>query len=250
MKCLVLAAGYATRLYPLTENFPKPLLDVNGKSILTWLLEDLNAISDIDEFIIVSNHKFSAQFEQWVRTFDSDKNITVADDGSTHNENRLGAVRDIAFAIQKFNINDDLMVIAGDNLVDFSFSGFVRFFNEKKATCIMRHYEPETSRLSKTGVALVDDDDRVLRMWEKPARPATNWAVPPFYIYIKNDLSRIVEGATSGQCPVDAPGSFISWLCGQCAVYAYPMPGARYDIGDMKSYTEVKKIYNRSFDNP
>lgn len=240
MKCLILAAGYATRLYPLTKNFPKPLLDVAGKSIIDRLISDLDTVSDIDEFIIVSNHKFIALFEKWQQQADYSKKITLLDDGSTCNEDRLGAVKDIAFAIEKLNINDDLMVIAGDNLLDFSFRGFAEYFQSRKKTCIMRHYEPEVSNLQKTGVAIIDDDDRVLEMQEKPQEPKSNWAVPPFYIYCREDLKNIIDGVNSGSCATDAPGSFISWFCTQCAVYAYPMPGRRFDIGDMKSYEAVQ----------
>lgn len=243
MKCLVLAAGYATRLYPLTENFPKPLLDVGGISILDRLLEDLDSVAAIDEFIIVSNNKFINIFEAWSRKSNYSKKITVLDDGSTCNENRLGAVKDIAFAIESCGISDDLMVIAGDNLLDFSFKGFVEFFNRKRHTCIMRHYEADVNKLRKTGVAVIDEDDRVLSMQEKPENPNSNWAVPPFYIYLNEDLKYIIEGVKSDGCDTDAPGSFISWFCTQCSVFAYPMPGRRYDIGDATSYAEVNQKF-------
>lgn len=175
MKCLVLAAGYATRLYPLTKNFPKPLLDVAGKTILDRLIDDLDTIDSIDEFIIVSNHKFIDIFEEWKLKCSCSKQITLLDDGSVCNEDRLGAVKDIAFAIEKLGVNDDLMVIAGDNLLDFSFRGFYEFFTQKNKTCIMRHYEPEVEKLRKTGVAVIDDADKVLKMQEKPHNPASNW---------------------------------------------------------------------------
>ena len=114
MKCLILAAGYATRLYPLTENFPKPLLEVNGKTILDWLIEDIGSLAD--EFIAVTNHKFARHFETWAQ----ERKIRVVDDGTSSNETRLGAVRDIQFAIEKAALDDDLLIIAGDNLLDFS----------------------------------------------------------------------------------------------------------------------------------
>lgn len=182
MKCIILAAGYATRLYPLTENFPKPLLDVRGKSILEWLVEDIEAVSQVDEIIVVSNHKFYQQFMSWKSRLNSRLPITVIDDGSTANDNRLGAVKDIVFAVEKCHIEDDILVMAGDNLLDFSVSGFVDFYNEKKAACVMRHYEPSIEKLRRTGVAIIDENSRVLQMQEKPRDPRSNWAVPPFYI--------------------------------------------------------------------
>ena len=244
MKCLVLAAGYATRLYPLTENFPKPLLEVNGKRILNWLLEDVDKIETVDEHIIVSNHKFVDQFEEWKSHCGLRHPIRIIDDGSTENANRLGAVMDIAFAVKQLRIEDDLLVLAGDNLLDFSLEGFVKYFYKKSSTCVMRHYEPELTKLQLTGVAVLDAEDKIVRMEEKPKEPPSNWAVPPFYIYKEKDLKKIQEGINTG-CNTDAPGSFISWLCGQCDIYAYEMPGQRYDIGDLKSYQTVQETFQK-----
>lgn len=244
MKCIILAAGYATRLYPLTENFPKPLLDVQGRSILDWLIEDLKNVDQIDEVIVVSNHKFYQHFLQWKDTLDTSFAVTVIDDGSTANDNRLGAVKDIAFAIEHCSIEDDVLVMAGDNLLDFSIKGFVDFYEEKKTACIMRHYEPSVERLRRTGVATVDEDGKVLQMQEKPAKPQSHWAVPPFYIYPRSELEYILEGIASEECGTDAPGSFIMWFCKKAAVYAYLMPGKRYDIGDITSYREIQETYS------
>lgn len=245
MKCIILAAGYATRLYPLTENFPKPLLDVQGKSILEWLVKDIEIIVQIDEVIIVSNHKFYQHFVLWKENLNTRLTVTVIDDGSTTNDNRLGAVRDIGFAVEKCRIEDDILVMAGDNLLDFSVKGFVEFFNRKKAACIMRHYEPSMERLRRTGVAIVDEDGRVLLMQEKPKEPQSNWAVPPFYIYPYADLKYIMEGIDSESCGLDAPGSFMAWFCQKANVYSYLMPGKRYDIGTIDSYKYVQSIYKK-----
>lgn len=245
MKCIILAAGYATRLYPLTENFPKPLLDVQGKSILEWLIRDMETVSQIDEVIVVSNHKFHRQFECWKDALDTGLTVTILDDGSTTNNNRLGAVRDIGFAIEKCGIADDILVMAGDNLLDFSVKGFLDFYSKKHAACIMRHYEPSLEKLRCTGVAVIDVNDKVLQMQEKPAEPRSNWAVPPFYIYPRSDLKYIMEGIASDVCNTDAPGSFISWFCQKAEVYAYLMPGKRYDIGNMESYKNIQNIYKK-----
>lgn len=244
MKCLVLAAGYATRLYPLTKNFPKPLLDVKGKAIIDWVLEDLDSVDSIDEFVIVTNHRFAHIFEEWKKKVNYRAQVTIIDDGTTDNDNRLGAVRDIAYAIKKCKINTDLMVVAGDNLVDFSLRGFVQYFLKKDATCVMRHFEPEIAKLQRTGVIQIDEFDRILEMQEKPQIPKSNWAVPPFYIYKEDDLSRISQAVDECICNVDAPGDFIAWLCSRCEVYAWEMPGNRYDIGNMESYELIKNIYN------
>lgn len=240
MKCLILAAGYATRLYPLTENFPKPLLEVAGKPILDWLIDDMEKTGLVDEYIIISNHKFAHIFEEWAEKNDK---IRVLDDGTTSNENRLGAVRDIQFAIEQLQLDDDLLVMAGDNLLDFSLEGFVRYAKEKNASCVMSYYVSDKARLQKSGVALLDADRRILSMEEKPAEPKSNWCIPAFYCYTREDSKLIQKGIESG-CAVDAPGSFISWLCGQTAVYAWEMPGKRYDIGNLESYEEVKKTFS------
>lgn len=241
MKCLILAAGYATRLYPLTENFPKPLLKVQDKTILDWLLEDIDGAGVVDQYIVISNHKFAHHFKAWA---DHHKlPITVLDDGTESNETRLGAVRDIQFAIEELGLKDDLLVIAGDNLLDFSLQSFIHYFQKKQTTCIMRYWEESEAKLHKTGVAVVDDQDRIVEMEEKPAEPKSHWCTPPFYIYKASDVGLVKTGIENG-CGVDAPGSFIAWLSGQTAVHAYEMPGKRYDIGNLESYEQVQREYH------
>lgn len=243
MKCVILAAGYATRLYPLTEKFPKPLLKVGEKTIIDWIMEDLDQYGMISEFIIVSNHKFIKHFEEWKKSTVYHALVTVIDDGTTDNEHRLGAVRDIAFAIETCHIREELMVLAGDNLTDFSLKGFWDYFMRKHATCVMRHFEGDKDKLRRTGVVVIDNADKVLEMQEKPTEPKSNWAVPPFYIYCAKDLSKISDAVKSGVCNVDAPGDFIAWLCIHSEVYAYEMPGGRYDIGNLASYRIIQEQY-------
>lgn len=240
MKCLIIAAGYATRLYPLTENFPKPLLKVGDKAILDWLIEDLDKTGLIDEYVVVTNHKFAPIFEEWA----AGRPIRIIDDGTSSNETRLGAVRDMELGINTCNIDDDLLVMAGDNLLSFSLAGFVDYFAAKGTTCIMRYYEPDRSKLHKSGVADVDAEGKILSMEEKPAEPKANWCCPPFYIIRKEDLPLVGKAIASG-CGVDAPGSFIAWLCRQVPVHAWEMPGRRYDIGNLESYEEVKRIFSK-----
>ena len=239
MKCLILAAGYATRLYPLTENFPKPLLKVQDKPILDWLIDDIELCGAVDEYIVISNHKFAHHFDNWAK---DKKKVTVVDDGTKSNETRLGAVKDIQFTIEKLGLNDDLLVIAGDNLLDFSLTRFIAYAQQKNASCIMRYYEPSEQKLLKCGVVTVDENDRILRMTEKSPTPETHWCCPPFYYYTKTD-ARLVEKGIAAGCGTDAPGSYIAWLCTQTPVYAMEMPGSRYDIGNLESYEKVQTEY-------
>ncbi len=240
MKCLILAAGYATRLYPLTENFPKPLLEVKGKTILDWLIDDIDTVNMVSEYVVISNHKFVHHFEKWAA--EKKQRITVVDDGTSSNETRLGAVKDIQFAIDKLRISDDLLVIAGDNLLDFSLTEFIKYAKSKNTSCIMRYYEANRDKLKKSGVVSVDENDKVLEMAEKPNEPKSNWCCPPFYYYTKEDAELVEKGIESG-CGVDAPGSYIAWLCTQAPVHAMEMPGRRYDIGNLESYKRVQEEY-------
>ncbi len=240
MKCLILAAGYATRLYPLTENFPKPLLSVGDKTILDWLVDDIDTAGLCDEYVVISNHKFAHHFRDWAAK--KPQKITVVDDGTESNETRLGAVRDIQFAIDALGLDDDMLVIAGDNVLDFSLTRFISYAREKQASAILRYYEPKVEKLRKCGVLEIDGDDRVIGMEEKPAEPRSHWCCPPFYYYTRKDASLVAEGIAAG-CGTDAPGSYVAWLCGKTAVYAMEMPGKRYDIGNLESYEQVKKEY-------
>lgn len=240
MKCLILAAGYATRLYPLTENFPKPLLKVGDKTILDWLIDDIDTLGSVDEYVVISNHKFAHHFDEWAKT--KSQKITVVDDGTSTNETRLGAVRDIQFAIDKLDLDDDMLVIAGDNVLDFSLTKFISYAEGKKASCIMRYFEPDDKKLLKCGVVTIDESDKILNMTEKSPNPATHWCTPPFYFYSREDAKKI-ESAIADGCGVDAPGSYIAWLCKQTEVFAMEMPGKRYDIGNLESYERVQKEY-------
>ncbi len=233
MKCIILAAGYATRLYPLTENFPKPLLPVGGRPILDWLIEDLR--DEAEEFLVVTNHKFAPAFRDWARG-----NIRVIDDGTESNETRLGAVRDIELAAQ--GIEDDVLVMAGDNVLDFSLVPFVRFSREKGSSCVMCHEEKDPERQRRTAIITLDETRRITSYEEKPREPKGTLAVPPFYYYRAGALRRIPEALAAG-CDYDAPGSFAAWLSGRTPMYAWQMPGRRHDIGDMKSYLAVRDSY-------
>jgi glucose-1-phosphate thymidylyltransferase len=245
MKSIILAAGYATRLYPLTENFPKPLLDVGGKPILDWLIDDLG--DAIDEYVVVTNHKFADIFRDWAGK--RANRITVIDDGTTTNETRLGAVKDIQLAAEELaeqtadtTKDEPILVMAGDNMLDFSLRGFVDYQQSIGTSCVMCHEEKELTALQKTAVITIDTDNTITSYEEKPKQPKGTLAVPPFYIYCSQDIARIQEALDDG-CGYDAPGSFAAWLSTKTPLHAYVMPGKRYDIGDVASYERVKGVF-------
>lgn len=242
MKNIVIAAGYATRLYPLTENFPKPLLKVGSRNILERMLEDIDPLPEIDSHIIVTNHRFAPIFQEWLSTVSYTKPITIIDDGTVSNETRLGAVRDMLLAIERCDVDDDIMALAADNILEFSLRGFVDYFKEKGTSVIMCHHEPELRRLQRTGVIAVDDDMRVLEMQEKPEKPVSNLAVPPFYIYSRKDLPLIKDCLAHG-CGADAPGNLAHYLAGATTLHAWKMPAGRFDIGSLDSYKEAQERF-------
>ena len=237
MKAIILAAGYATRLYPLTENFPKPLLPVGGKAILDWLVEDL--WDSVEQFIVVTNHKFVGEFEEWaVKKNGGIRKIVVIDDGTETNETRLGAVKDIQLAAE--GLKDDVLVMAGDNVLTFSLVPFISYGKASGTSCVMCHEENRLTALQKTAVITTDPDGLITSYEEKPQEPKGNLAVPPFYYFRAEDLGRIQEALDDG-CGYDAPGSFAAWLSTKTAMHAWKMPGVRSDIGDLESYRKVNE---------
>lgn len=240
MICMILAAGYATRLYPLTENFPKPLLPVAGKPILNHLMDDLTPGGRISGYLVVTNHRFAPIFRQWAAT--RSESVEILDDGTLTNETRLGAVRDIALALEKFPPREDLLVMAGDNLLNFSLRRFLRYGEEKHAACVMRYYEPDENKLKKCGVLTLGENDRVIKMTEKSPAPATHWCCPPFYFYPREVAARIPQALEEG-CGADAPGSLVAWLAEHLPVYAMEMPGQRFDIGTVEGYRAIDRSY-------
>lgn len=238
MTCILLCAGYATRMYPLTLNKAKPLLPIKGKPIIDYLIDDLEQQKYIKKYIIVSNHKFINQFNKWKET--RKENIVIIDDKTNDNEHRLGAVKDIEFAIKKEQVNDDILVLAGDNLLNFSLNKFIEFFYKYNKSCIMTYIETDINKLKKTGVITLKDN-KVLTFEEKPNQPKSNNAVPPFYIFNKENLNLITKGIENG-CSIDAPGMFIEWLFKQIDIYAFNMPSYRIDIGDLDTYFKINNL--------
>ncbi len=257
MKNIVIAAGYATRLGELTKNFPKPLLRIGESTILGRMLDDIDGIPDIDEHVIITNHKFAPIFEEWINTPQGTpcaggrltgvagkwkKPITIVDDGTETNETRLGAVCDLLFAMDKLKLDDDLLVVAADNLLFFSFQEFVDFSKEKGTSCIMCHEQPEVAKLQRTGVVELDEQMKVLGMEEKPQVPKSHWAVPPFYIYLKADLELVRHSVENG-CGKDAPGNLAHYMVDNTPMHAWRMSAGRFDIGSLDTYEEAVKRF-------
>ncbi len=244
MKNIVIAAGYATRLGELTRNFPKPLLKIGKSTILGRMLDDIDRINLIDEHIIVTNHKFAPIFEEWKSQQHYTKPITIIDDGTETNETRLGAVCDLLLAMERCHVDDDMLVVAADNLLFFSFQEFVDFAKEKQTSCIMCHEQPSIEKLQRTGVIVVDEQMRVLNMEEKPREPKSHWAVPPFYIYQKADLE-LVRHAVENGCGKDAPGNLAHYMVERTVMHAWPMSAGRFDIGSLDTYYEAVEKYGK-----
>ena len=252
MKCIIIAAGYATRLGELTKNFPKPLLKIGENTILGRMLDDIDRIPEIDEHVIITNHKFAPIFEEWVKANTNLSNgmnkwrkpITIVDDGTSTNETRLGAVCDLLFAMEHLNINDDMLVAAADNLLFFSFQEFVDFAKEKQTSCIMCHEQPSIEKLQRTGVVELDANNKVLGMEEKPQEPKSHWAVPPFYFYRKEDLDLVRHSVENG-CGKDAPGNLAHYMVEHTTMHAWPMSAGRFDIGSLDTYYEAVEKYGK-----
>ena len=242
MKNIVIAAGYATRLGELTKNFPKPLLKIGESTILGRMLDDIDGIQEIDEHIIITNHKFAPIFEDWKAAQNYTKPVTIVDDGTETNETRLGAVCDLLYAMEKLQIDDDMLVVAADNLLFFSFKEFVDFAEEKGTSCIMCHEQPELAKLQRTGVVELDAEMKVQGMEEKPQVPKSHWAVPPFYIYKKRDLD-LVRHAVENGCGKDAPGNLAHYMVEHTVMHAWKMSAGRFDIGSLDTYEEAVRRF-------
>lgn len=244
MKAIILAAGYATRLYPLTLHTPKPLLPVRGKPMAEHIIEKINDVDAVDSVFIVTNEKFYSQFTAWKKTVLSDKPIHIINDKTTCNEDRLGAIGDVDFVIRERKLNDELLVIAGDNLFEFSLKKMYQFFKEKGCSVLAVYDLGDPSKLAKTfGVVQLDKTARIVDFEEKPAKPKTSLAATACYLFTKKDAASIRECIKD--IKPDNSGNFISWLSKKTAVYGYRFTGKWFDIGSYEQYDEVNKAGNQ-----
>jgi len=238
MRAILLCAGFATRMRPLTDDFPKPLLPVAGAPILDDLVAQLVATGRFDELVIVSNHRFQPHFARWLpgaRANHPDVAIDLVDDGVESNETRLGAVGDLALALRVHPAEGPTLVTAGDNLFRFDLAAFLDDHEARPRNLILAYREPDPERRRRCGIAEVDVDGRLRRLWEKPEEPPSDRACPPFYLLERSALARLPEylAAAPG---ADAPGHFIAWLCRHDDVYVHDMRGERLDVGDLATY--------------
>jgi glucose-1-phosphate thymidylyltransferase len=237
VKALILAAGYATRLRPLTDSFPKMLLPLAERPMLDYLLDRIREVGEIDQIHLVTNAQFAPAFRDW-----APEDVTVHDDGTTSNEDRLGAIGDIAFTIDRAGLQgEDLLVVAGDNLIGYSLPEFVAFWREQGGSAIAVYEVEDRTLLPQYGVVELDDEDRVVGFEEKPAEPKSNLAATAAYLYRADDLELLSQYLEEGN-PPDAPGNFAAWLHARAPLYGYRFSGEWHDIGDLGQLLDADNL--------
>jgi glucose-1-phosphate thymidylyltransferase len=246
MKCLILGAGYATRLYPLTKDRPKPLLPVGGVPILQRIVEKINASGAVDHIYVVTNHRFAGHYWNWKRDYEQQKKslktpIDIFDDLTTSNEDRLGAIGDMDFVIKNAKVDDDLLVISGDNLFDFDLKDFLTFAKKKRAAVSL--YDVKSKELASLyGIVAVAKDKQITDFEEKPPSPPSTLACIGVYFFGKEHVPLFRQYLEEGGRK-DAPGFYIEWLHRQIKLYGWVIPGTWYDIGDIDSYNKANELY-------
>jgi glucose-1-phosphate thymidylyltransferase len=241
MKVIILAAGYATRLYPLTLTQPKPLLPVAGKPMVEHVLDNLAPITAIDRVYVVTNAKFAAQFQTWsdhYRATKSKFDFTVVNDGSTDDTNKLGAIGDINYVLKTQNVDDDLMVVAGDNLFSEKLGDFGKYCLEKNAPVLAVYDVGNLEEIKKYNSISTDSAGKIT-FFKQPVTTLTGIAL---YYYPKSTVSLIKQYIAEGNNP-DQPGRLVQWLYPRTAVYTWRVPGLWYDIGSKETLEEANKIF-------
>ncbi len=249
MKVIILAAGYGTRLGELGQNLPKALLPVGNKPIIEHLLVKLSEIPNNKHYLVITNAKFFTAFSNWEADFKSRQNghfsLQIFSDASTCNENRLGAIGDLNFLLNQIDLQEDVLISAGDNLFQFDVRDYFHFYQQKQTDCICTLAIDDPAKLRRTGVVQVNAEDQVIGFEEKPVQPKSTFACPPLYFLQAETLKLIPEYLAAGNNP-DAPGHLIQWLFPRRPIFAYRITGTRYDVGDLKTYQNVNQIYSQA----
>ena len=244
-KCILLCAGYATRLFPITKNFPKALLEIeDGKPLLNYIMDQIDNISDIDEIYLITNDRYYNHFINWKDTLNTNKKLTVLNDYTTNNDDKLGAVGDLKYTKDKMNINDDVIIIAGDNLFDYNLQDFIDYYKKIKKPVVTSSIINDIEQLKGMGVALTDSNNRIIELKEKSANPISNKAVFATYIYPKEVFNQVDNYLNEGNNP-DAPGYFLEYVVRNNPTYIYNFNGNCYDVGTHDSLKLVRELYNK-----
>lgn len=243
MKAVILAAGYATRLRPLTDDVPKHLLPVGDRPMLDWVLDRIREVDEVDAVHLVTNSRFAPAFRRWAEA----NGVVVHDDGTTSNEDRLGAVGDLRLAIDAAGlVGDELIVLAGDNLFEFSLPGFVDWWRAKPqpASAVPLHDVGDLELAKQYGIAATDGDDRIVQFVEKPSDPPSTLASTLVYLLSPEHVRLVFRYLGAGES-ADNAGSFLGWLARNEPVYGYRFEGAWFDIGDHDQLLEADNRLRR-----
>jgi glucose-1-phosphate thymidylyltransferase len=245
MKVIILAAGYATRLYPLTLTQPKPLLPVAGQPMVEYVLDNLAPIGGIDRIYVVTNAKFAGHFQRWADAYRAAKaklEFTVVNDGSTDDTNKLGAIGDIHFVLQTQHVDDDLIIVAGDNLFSQKLDDFGRYCREKQAPVVAVYDVKELEQIKKYNALTLAPDGRITFFEEKPKNPTSTLTAIALYYYPRATIPLIRQYIAEGNNP-DQPGRLVQWLYPRTPVYTWTVPGIWYDIGSKETLEEANRIF-------
>jgi len=246
MKALILAAGYGTRLYPLTQDTPKPLLLVAGKPIMNYLLDKIYKHLEVDEVMVVTNAKFSNDFTQWkneVHAGYKNLKITILNDGTTGPENRLGALGDIQYAIDKEDIKDELLILGGDNIFDWGLKEFIDYAKIKKSIVIGVYDIIDKSLATHYGTVVLNRNKRLLAFEEKPQNPKSSYVAMCLYYFPENKLGDIALYLGQAHNKKDEIGNYFDWLHKIEDVYAHVFKGHWFDIGNHIVYKKAQEYF-------
>ncbi|MBI4982138.1 MAG: nucleotidyltransferase family protein [Candidatus Omnitrophica bacterium] len=245
MKALILAAGYATRLYPLTKKYPKPLLLVKGRPIIDYIVDKLEVIPEIDEIFVVTNSKFISKFRAWRKSIKIAKKITLVDDLTKSNDDRLGAIGDLDFVIKKRRLRDDILVIGGDNLFNAKLNKFVLFSRNNSFPVIGAYDIKDKKKAGKYGVVKIDKNNRLVEFQEKPKKPKSSLVAMCLYYFPGDKLGLVDEYRKSKTSKTDATGFYIDWLRKRVGVSCFVFGGEWFDIGDFNYYDKAKETFKQ-----